>query len=239
MVKQMKNYEIDVNMLPVHIAIIMDGNGTWAIKRGLPRNMGHRKGTKTLVELTRYANEIGLKYLTVFAFSTENWSRPKEEVDYLMKLPLEFINEYQDKFNNENIRFRVIGKIEKLPLELQQKITEFEEKTKDNQGLNFIIAMNYGSYDEIITAVNKIIQDKIPEVNEETFEKYLYTSDIPKVDLLIRTSGQLRISNFLLWQIAYSELYFTKTLWPDFNKKEFNKALQEYISRDRRFGGIK
>lgn len=239
MVKFMKNNNLDSKKLPNHVAIIMDGNGTWAIKRGLPRNMGHRKGTKTLVDLVLYANQIGIKYLTVFAFSTENWSRPKEEVDYLMKLPLEFIEEYREKFSKENIRFKVIGKREQLSLELQEKIGEFEQKTLNNDGLTFIIALNYGAYDEIISAVNKILKDNLQEVNQQSFEKYLYTKDIPNVDFLIRTSGQLRISNFLLWQIAYSELYFTKTLWPDFNKKEFNRALEEYSSRDRRFGGLK
>lgn len=235
----MKNKKNKFDKLPNHVAIIMDGNGTWARKRGLPRNYGHKRGAKTLSELIIYANEIGIKYLTVFAFSTENWSRPKKEVDYLMKLPIDFIKENEDLLEKDNVRFRCIGYREQLSLELQTKIQEAEDKTKDNQGLCFIIAFNYGSYDEIVRAVNNIIQDDLKNVDIDTLKSYLYTKDIPDVDLLIRTSGQLRISNFLLLQIAYSELYFTNTLWPDFDKTAFNKALEEYAIRERRYGGIK
>jgi len=235
----MKYKKIDFNKLPAHVAIIMDGNGTWAKNRGLPRNMGHRKGAKTLFDIVLYANKIGLKYLTVYAFSTENWTRPKEEVDYLMKLPMEFIDEYKDQFEDEQIRFKCIGRRVDLSQEVQERIADFENKTKDYQGLNFIIAFNYGGHDEILNAVNNIIKDDLENVSKETFEKYLYTNDIPAVDLLIRTSGQMRVSNFLLWQIAYSEMYFTKTLWPDFKKQNFNNILEEYIQRDRRYGGIK
>lgn len=235
----MKNKKNKFDKLPNHVAIIMDGNGTWARKRGLPRNYGHKRGAKTLSELIIYANEIGIKYLTVFAFSTENWSRPKKEVDYLMKLPIDFIKENEDLLEKDNVRFRCIGYREQLSLELQTKIQEAEDKTKDNQGLCFIIAFNYGSYDEIVRAVNNIIQDDLKNVDIDTLKSYLYTKDIPDVDLLIRTSGQLRISNFLLLQIVYSELYFTNTLWPDFDKTAFNKALEEYAIRERRYGGIK
>lgn len=235
----MKNKKSRFDKLPNHVAIIMDGNGTWAKKRGLPRNYGHKRGAKTLSELIIYANEIGIKYLTVFAFSTENWSRPKAEVDYLMKLPIDFIKENEDVLERDNIRFRCIGNREQLSVELQTKIQEAEEKTKNNQGLSFIIAFNYGSYDEIVRAVNNIIKDDLKDVDIDIFKRYLYTKDIPDVDLLIRTSGQLRISNFLLLQIAYSELYFTNTLWPDFDKTAFNKALEEYAIRERRYGGIK
>lgn len=235
----MRKTKLDLSKLPTHVGIIMDGNGTWASKRGLPRNYGHKRGAKTLVDLVYYANEIGIKYLTVFAFSTENWKRPKEEVDFLMNLPIEFINENKDKLNKKNIKISLIGRRDRVNDELIKKINEAEEETKNNNGINFIIAFDYGSQDEIVRAVNKIINDKVKEVDEGKFESYLDTANIPNVDLLIRTSNQIRISNFLLWQIAYTELYFTNTLWPDFNQREFNKALLEYQKRDRRFGGIK
>lgn len=235
----MRKSKLDLTRLPEHIGIIMDGNGTWAKKRGLPRNYGHKKGAKTLIDLVYYANELGIKYFTVFAFSTENWKRPKEEVDYLMNLPIDFINENKDKMNNDNIIISLIGRRDRINDELKEKINEIEEETKNNSGLHFIIAFDYGSQDEIVRAINNIIKDKVEIVNEELFESYLDTNGFPMVDLLIRTSKQIRISNFLLWQIAYSELFFTNTLWPDFNIKEFNKALIEYQKRERRFGGLK
>jgi undecaprenyl diphosphate synthase len=235
----MRNEKIDLSRLPMHVGIIMDGNGTWANKRNLPRNYGHKRGAKTLIDLVYYANEIGIKYLTVFAFSTENWKRPQEEVEFLMNLPINFLNENKEKLNKENIKINLIGRRDRINANLLQKINEAEEETKNNNGINFIIAFDYGSHDEIVRAVNKIIDDKLTTVDEETFARYLDTASIPSVDLLIRTSNQIRISNFLLWQIAYSELYFTNTLWPDFNKREFNKALIEYQKRERRFGGIK
>lgn len=233
------------NSIPRHVAIIMDGNGTWAEKRGLPRNMGHRKGAKTLVDITKAANELKIEYLTVFAFSTENWSRPKEEVEYLMSLPQTLLSEYKDDMKNDNIKFKVIGSHKGLSLEQIEKIEEAERETANNTGLNLIVAFNYGSQDEIIEAskniVNDILKNKLnlQDLTKEKFSEYLYTKDIPSVDLLIRTSGQYRISNFLLWQISYSELYFTKTLWPDFKKKDLEKAILSYKGRDRRFGGIK
>lgn len=235
----MRKSKIDLSNLPTHIGIIMDGNGTWAKKRGLPRNYGHKRGAKTLMDLVYYANSIGIKYLTVYAFSTENWKRPKEEVDYLMNLPIEFINENKDKMNSDNIKISLIGRRDRLNNELLRKVDEIEEDTKNNSGLHFIIAFDYGAHNEIIRAVNKIIEDKVEIVNEELFETYLDTKEFSKVDLLIRTSKQIRLSNFLLWQLAYSELYFTETLWPDFTKREFNKALLEYQKRERRFGGLK
>lgn len=235
----MRKSKIDLLKIPSHIGIIMDGNGTWAKKRNLPRNYGHKRGAKTLIDLVYYANEIGVKYLTVYAFSTENWKRPKEEVDYLMNLPIDFINENKDKLNSENIKINLIGRRDRINDDLVKKIDEIEEDTKDNKGLQFIIAFDYGSHDEIIRTVNKIIKDKVESVDETIFESYLDTSGYPKVDFLIRTSNQIRISNFLLWQIAYSELYFTDTLWPDFNIRAFNQALSDYQKRERRFGGIK
>ncbi|MGD9887260.1 MAG: isoprenyl transferase [Bacilli bacterium] len=235
----MINLNQKLNKIPNHVAIIMDGNGTWAKKRGLPRNLGHRQGAKTLLEIVKTSDKLGIKYLTVFAFSTENWSRPKEEVDFLMKLPLEFLTKYQDEFLKSNIKFKAIGKISELPGELREKIAEFEQNSCNNNGLNFIIAINYGAQEEILHACNQLIATNKNEVSKQDFLSSLYTRDIPDVDLLIRTSGQMRISNFLLWQIAYSELYFTDVLWPDFNEKELIKALKAYESRERRFGGIK
>jgi undecaprenyl diphosphate synthase len=235
----MRNISTTFTNIPDHVAIIMDGNGTWAKKRGLPRNFGHRQGAKTLIDVILFANEIKISYLTVFAFSTENWSRPKEEVDFLMKLPMDFLDEYQDKFMNSNIKFLAIGKIEGLPLALQTKIREFEEKSKNNRGMTFLLAINYGGHEEIVHAANVLLKQNKQEITQEDFSNALYTKDIPNVDLLIRTSGQMRISNFLLWQLAYSEFYFTDVLWPDFNEKQFIKALKAYESRERRFGGVK
>lgn len=230
--------------IPTHVAIIMDGNGRWAKRYGLSRSMGHKKGAQNLLKIVLYANKLKIKYLTVFAFSTENWNRPKEEVDYLMKLSIEFFNEFEQRFRNENIKIKVIGSRNDLPQELVDKIEYVEEVTKDKTGLTFIIAFNYGSQLEIVEATKNIYQDiinkklQIEGLTPQIFEQYLFTKDIPSVDLLIRTSGELRISNFLLWQIAYSELYFTKTLWPDFSTRHFDKAIKEYSKRNRRFGAI-
>ena len=231
-------------ILPDHVAIIMDGNGRWAKKRGLPRSAGHKEGARRLIEITMYANDLGLKYLTVYAFSTENWSRPKDEVDYLMQLPLDFLKEYKDKMQNKNIRLKVIGDRDKLPKELQDKIIEVEEHTGNNTGLTFIIALNYGSKLEILEATKSLFQDIIEkkiavgDIKLTDLDAHLYTSGIPDVDLLIRTSNELRLSNFLLWQIAYSELYFSKLLWPSFHKRDFMRAIQAYNKRNRRFGKV-
>ncbi len=228
-----------------HIAIIMDGNGTWAKRRALPRNMGHRKGAQTLVNIVRDSIKLDIKYLTVFAFSTENWSRPEEEVSYLMKLINEFLNKYKNDLVKDNIRFRVIGSSNRLSEEQINLINEVETMTKDCNGLNFTVAFNYGSYDELLSATKQIACEykegkiELDDIDKEFFSNHLYTKELPDVDLLIRTSGQYRISNFMLWQISYSEIYFTKTLWPDFHKKDLQKAIDSYYSRDRRFGGIK
>lgn len=233
------------NKIPRHIAIIMDGNGTWALKRGLPRNMGHRKGTQTLINTLKYCQQIGIEYLTVFAFSTENWSRPKEEVDYLMKLPEQFLEKYHTEMIENGVRLRVIGRRDNLDIKLQEKIIQVEKETEANTNINFTLAFNYGGKDEIVQATKKIIGDVIDkkiginDVDEKMFGEYLYTKDIPPVDLMIRTSNQIRISNFMLWQIAYSELFFTNTLWPAFRRKDLNEALEAYANRTRRFGGIK
>lgn len=230
----MKQYE----NLPNHIAIILDGNGRWAKKRGLPRNLGHRQGVETLIKISRYCADIGLKNLTVYAFSTENWNRPKDEVDYLMNLLEEYFTGLDKKLNKRNIRIKVIGERNKLSERLLYIINEVQEKSKDNTGMTLNIAFNYGGKDEIVNAFKTMFKDNVI-ISKENVDKYLYTSESGNVDLLIRTSGEQRISNFLLWQIAYAELYFTKVYWPDFNKKELNKALEAYQNRDRRFGGLK
>ena len=238
--KEIKQYN-----LPKHLAIILDGNGTWAKKRGLARNVGHRYGAKALVEICKYAREIGLEYLTVFAFSTENWNRPEQEVSYLMRLLEVFLKQNIDNIKKGNIQLKVIGTRKHLS-DRQNKIIDYvENEAKGNTGMHLNVAFNYGSYEEITHAAKNIAQDvkddklKIEDINPDLFGSYLYTKDMPPVDLLIRTSGQYRISNFLLWQIAYSELYFPKTLWPDFGPKDLNEAIIEYNKRDRRFGGIK
>ena len=231
--------------IPNHIAIILDGNGTWAKKRGLPRTMGHRKGAKNLVNVTKHALELGVKYLTVFAFSTENWNRPKDEVDYLMSLPKELLSEYKGKMVNDEIRFRVIGCEDHLSKEALDEIKKAEEETKNNTKMTLTVAFNYGGKRELTDVCKKIAekvkneQMTISDINEDAISDNLYASDLPNVDLLIRTSGQYRISNFMLWQCAYSEFYFPKTLWPDFKGRDLEKAILEYNNRNRRFGGIK
>jgi len=225
-------------VIPTHVAIIMDGNGRWAKKRGLPRNYGHQKGAENLLKIVRIANKMQIKYLTVFAFSTENWKRPQEEVKYLMDLPFQFLEKTKKEFTDDNIRVKVIGTKDNLSEDLIKKIEEVESSTNHNTALTLIIAFNYGGKEEIIHAIKKIKNDNI-DITEENFHNYLYTKDIPDVDLLIRTSGEYRISNFLLWQTAYSELYFTDVLWPDFDKKCFEEAINEYNKRERRFGGLK
>ncbi|MFA6627723.1 MAG: isoprenyl transferase, partial [Bacilli bacterium] len=221
-----------------HIAIIMDGNGRWAQKRGLARNMGHRQGAENLVKIVRHANKLGISVLTVFAFSTENWSRPSEEVNYLMKLPLEFFKKYSDSFHEDNIRIRFIGSKSRLSIELIQLMDNLEAKTKENTGLIFIVALNYGGRDELVRAFSKA-RETDAVLTEDNMSSFLDTHDIPDVDLLIRTSGEIRISNFLLWQSAYSELYFTEILWPNFKPADFDRAITHYQKRSRRYGGLK
>ncbi|WP_320047308.1 isoprenyl transferase [uncultured Ilyobacter sp.] len=223
--------------MPNHIAIIMDGNGRWAKKRGLPRAMGHRAGAKALKKILTHAGELGIKYLTVYAFSTENWKRPQKEVDTLMKLFKEYLKNEKNNMMKNGVRLMVSGKKEGVKKELLEEIEKTEKLTKDNDRITLNIAFNYGGRSEIVDAVNKIIKDGITEVTEESFSKYMY-SDIPDPELLIRTSGELRISNFLLWQIAYTELYITEQAWPDFDESELEKALNTYMKRERRFGGL-
>lgn len=231
--------------IPQHVAIILDGNGRWAKKRMLPRNMGHAQGAKTVEQICEDADAIGIKYLTVYAFSTENWNRPENEVNALMKLLRNYLVDCIKRANKNNMKVRVIGERSRLSEDIRNRIDELEEATRNNSGLNFTIAINYGSRDEMIRAMRKMVNDcknnntNVDDIDEKMFESYLDTADIPDPDLVIRTSGEERVSNFLLWQLAYSEFYFTDVLWPDFNKKELEKAVEKYNSRDRRFGKIK
>lgn len=231
--------------LPNHIGIILDGNGRWATKRMLPRNMGHKKGLETLKEIVLETKKIGIPYLTVFAFSTENWNRPKEEVDYLMGLIQKYYHEGIDKLLEQKIRIRFIGSKDNLPNDILMYIEDIENQTKMYTTFTLTIAFNYGSKQEILNACKKISKDvkdnkiNINDINDELFSSYLYTKDLPDVDLIIRTSGEQRLSNFLIYQAAYAEFYFPKTLWPDFHKKELYIAIDEYQNRNRRFGGLK
>ena len=237
--------KIDKDNLPEHIAIIMDGNGRWAKKRNLPRTMGHKAGVETIRKVIKEADRIGIKYITLYAFSTENWNRPKEEVNALMKLLRNYMKTCLKTAAKNDMKVRVIGDITQLDEDIQKRILELEEATKNNGGLNFQIAINYGSRDEITRAVRTLAEDVkegklMPEgVNEACIERYLDTHDIPDPDLLIRTSGEQRLSNYLLWQLAYTEFYFTDVPWPDFSKQELEKAIEQYNRRDRRYGGVK
>lgn len=230
--------------LPQHIAIILDGNGRWAKKRGLPRTAGHQEGAMNVREITKLCANIGIKALTVYAFSTENWKRPDEEVKFLMKLPIKFFNEFAPELVENNIRLKVIGNVEELPIDLQQKVLEISELTKNNTKMTLTIALNYGSQDEIKQAVQAIATDvkngqlNVEDINEDVIDQHLMTSDLPPLDLMIRTSGELRISNYLLWQLAYAELYFTSIAWPDFKEEQLYEALLDYQKRNRRFGAL-
>jgi len=230
--------------LPQHIAIILDGNGRWAKKRGLPRTAGHQEGAMNVREITKLCANIGIKALTVYAFSTENWKRPDEEVKFLMKLPIRFFDEFAPELVENNIRLNVIGNIDELPKDLQQKVLEITELTKGNTKMTLTIALNYGSQDEIKQAIKSIATDvkngdlEVEDINETVIENYLMTSDLPPLDLMIRTSGELRISNYLLWQLAYAELYFTSIAWPDFKEEQLYEALLDYQKRNRRFGSL-
>lgn len=230
--------------IPRHVAIIMDGNGRWAKKRGLPRIAGHSAGVKTISRIVEEALNLGIKILTLYAFSTENWNRPKKEVDSLMRLLEEYLVKKKEGFLKYNIRLNVIGKLSDLPKAVQEGIEELKEKTKENSKLILNLALSYGARPEIIDAVKQIAKDissgklNADDVNEQIFSSYLYTANLPDPDLLIRTSGEMRISNFLLWQISYTELYFTSKLWPSFTKKDFLEAIETYQKRARRFGGI-
>ena len=233
--------EIDgkIYNIPQHVAIILDGNGRWAKKRFMPRNYGHAQGSK------KVAWNLGIKYLTVYAFSTENWKRPQKEVDTLMKLLKDYLEDCLERTSKNNMRVRVLGDKTGLSDDIRQSIEELEAVSAKNTGLNFSIALNYGSRDEMVRAIRHLAADAVsgslrPEaVDEKVFERYLDTADLPDPDLLIRTSGEQRLSNFLLWQLAYTEFYFTDVLWPDFDRTELIRAIEQYNTRDRRFGGVK
>lgn len=230
--------------VPAHIAIIMDGNGRWAKKRALPRVAGHHEGMKVVRNITKAANKLGVKTLTLYAFSTENWKRPKTEVDYLMKLPEEFLGTYLPELDAENVQVKMIGYKEALPNHTFRAVEKAIEKTEKNTGLILNFALNYGSRAEIIEAVKSVIKDcnsgilNENEINEDVFSKYLMTKDLNDPDLLIRTSGEIRLSNFMLWQLAYTEFWFTEVLWPDFTENHLIEAIETYQNRQRRFGGV-
>ena len=231
--------------IPAHIAIILDGNGRWAKAKGMPRNYGHAQGSKNVERICEEAYRMGVKYLTVYAFSTENWNRPKDEVDALMKLLRNYMKTCLKTAAKNDMKVRVIGDITRLDEDIRSRILELEEATKNNGGLNFQIAINYGSRDELVRGIRRLAQDCVDnkqdpaEITEAVIERYLDTHGIPDPDLLIRTSGEQRLSNFLLWQLAYTEFYFTDVHWPAFTKEELIKAIEQYNKRDRRFGGVK
>jgi len=235
--------QIDSTNLPKHIAIIMDGNRRWAKEKGMPGKLGHTEGAKTLEIVAKYCNKIGIKYLTVYAFSTENWKRSKEEVDWLMDLLEKYINDFDKNNKKDNIKIRVIGDITRLRPSFQEGIKRIEENTKNNTGLQFNIALNYGGRDEITNAMKKIAtkiannEINIEDINEELISNHLYTAGQPDPDLLIRTSRELRTSNFLPWQLVYTEFYFPDKHWPEFGEEDLLEAIRVYQKRNRRFGG--
>lgn len=235
--------KVTARELPRHIAVIMDGNGRWAKKRGLPRSAGHSAGAKVFRQICRYANQIGLSYMTFYAFSTENWKRPKEEVDALMDLLRDYLKDASN-FRDENIVCRFIGERSRLPEDLQQLMRDAEEGSKDATGLTVNIALNYGGRDEIVTAARKLLHDvnagelSLEDVDEGALSSRLYTAGQPDPDLIIRPSGEYRLSNFLIWQSAYAEYWFSDILWPDFKPKHLEQAISDYSKRDRRFGGV-
>lgn len=241
----MEKFQFDPARLPKHIGIIMDGNGRWAKKRGLPRTFGHREGAKVFRKIVEYCGEIGLEYLTVYAFSTENWSRPKDEVDSIMKLLEQYIDDaFQHQDENQKFQTKFIGDISALSPVLQEKIRRIEEVVSNKNGLMVNIALNYGGRDEIVRAVKQVAYQvqtgalPLEKMDQKTFSQYLYTAGQPDPDLIIRPSGEERLSNFLIWQAAYSEFVFMDILWPDFTPRDLERAIVEYQQRDRRFGGV-
>jgi undecaprenyl diphosphate synthase len=230
--------------IPRHIAIIMDGNGRWAKEKGLARTAGHRQGVERVKEIVKACARLGVKVVTFFAFSTENWERPKSEIDVLMHFLDNFLDKEIKKFEKDNIRLKVIGRGDPLPKDLQKKLESSQRKTAANTGLTVVLALNYGSRQEILDGVRGFARDvsagrrKIDTLDEEIFSGYLYTSGLPDPDLLIRTSGEMRISNFLLWQLSYAELYFPKKYWPDFSERDLEDAIGEFQARERRFGRV-
>ncbi|HOM01229.1 MAG TPA: isoprenyl transferase [Acetivibrio sp.] len=243
-IRDRRKSNIDYTKLPAHIAIIMDGNGRWAKKRALPRSVGHREGAKTLKEISTFCGEIGIKYLTVYAFSTENWKRPKSEVDALMSLLLDYLKNAETHIGGKNVRIQVIGDISVFDDNIKKEIDRVTKLTSKNSGLILNIALNYGSRDEIVHAAKRIAKEvaegkiNAGDIDEKVLNDRLYTAAIPDPDLLIRPGGEKRLSNFLLWQSAYTELWYTDVLWPDFKKEHILEAISDYQKRNRRFGGI-
>jgi undecaprenyl diphosphate synthase len=241
----MTEEEIISRGVPEHVAIILDGNGRWAKKRLLPRTFGHRKGALNIRTIARYANKIGVKYLSVFCFSTENWSRPNDEVSYLMNHPVRFIKRYRDDLLNSNVKITFSGRRDRLPSPLLNALLDLEENSKEHTGMVLNLCIDYGSFDELSRGIKEMVKEiqagkmSVEDINQQTILSHLDTRNFPPVDLLIRTSGEIRISNFLMLQIAYAELYFTDTLWPDFSERDLLKAIENYQSRNRRFGGLK
>ena len=224
--------------IPEHIAVIMDGNGRWANSRKLPRTEGHRRGAIVADAVAHWCADIGVKYLTLYAFSTENWKRPAEEVEFLFELTLSYLNSRLDEMIEEGVRFRFLGRLEELPVNLYTFCKDMESKTKRCDRLTVVVALNYGGRAEIVDAMNRFLSENRRDLTEETLKEYLYMPDIPDPDLIIRTSGEIRLSNFLLWEGAYSELYFTDIMWPDFAREDFMKAIESYSTRKRRFGAV-
>ncbi len=236
--------ELKKNNIPQHVAIIMDGNGRWAVKRKLPRSVGHKAGVEALKSVISACLELGIKFLTVYSFSSENWQRPEDEINFLLNLFLESLKEELDSMDKNGVRVKLIGNREEIPVDILEAFENAERKTLNNNKLFFNIAFNYGSRQEIINAAKRIYKEvlkkniDIEKINEKNFSDFLYTGDCPDPDFLIRTSGEYRVSNFLLWQIAYSEFYFIKTLWPDFDERSFLRAIYCYQQRKRRFGRV-
>ncbi|GKU84913.1 isoprenyl transferase [Niallia sp. NCCP-28] len=239
-----KSFHYPEDNIPEHIAIIMDGNGRWARKRGMPRTVGHKEGISAVAKIVRAAVKCKVKVLTLYTFSTENWKRPKPEIEFILRLPKEFLSIYLPDLLSNNVRIEAIGDMESLPAYTREAIQYAIDRTRDNDGLQLNLALNYGSRHEILNAMKGIITDisnaklSLDELDEQQFSGYLYTAGIKDPDLLIRTGGEKRLSNFLLWQLAYTEFWFTDVLWPDFSEKEFLHALEEYSQRKRRYGGI-
>ena len=231
----------DKSNIPTHIAIIMDGNGRWAKKRLMPRSVGHKAGADMLKRIVRKCNDMGVKYLTVYAFSTENWKRPDEEVSLLMGLIVTYLQKEVKEMNENNVKIGAIGDIEKLPKKAYDELKKAMEITKDNTGVVFSLALNYGFRDDLSHAIKNMMKENIniEDINDETVKKYLYTSYMPDPDLIIRTGGEVRLSNFMLYEASYSEFYFCDTLWPEFDEEQLCKAIYEYQQRDRRFGNVK
>ncbi|WP_243129248.1 isoprenyl transferase [Hathewaya massiliensis] len=236
---------LDLNNIPKHIAIIMDGNGRWAKERNMPRTFGHKAGVETIRDIVKECSYLGVKYLTLYAFSTENWKRPKDEVNTLMNLLLSYLKNEFDELHENNVIINSIGDTSYLPKSCREELESAYKKTKNNTGLTLNLALNYGGRDEIISSIKKLYKDvennklNISDVNGDIFENYLDTKGMNDPEIIIRTSGEQRLSNFLLWQSSYSELWFTDTLWPDFTKEELRSAIKDYQGRERRFGGIK